>query len=191
VTKFPSALSRAEADAERRAAVPQVFLPIDQIMEGRWMVGVPCSTTDPEIFHSYDPIPIAQAQDVCAECPFIQPCREYRYATGASGTWGGVYYADSSAGVRNVRKKCALQRCTNGVRTSNPYCSFACEHKAKAGTRTGYNLHQMVTQAARAAGMPITDEMRYCGPCRDAKAADRGQTPLASGPAHRRPAPVS
>ena len=172
MTKFPSEIVRAERDADQRAKVPQVFLSIDQVMDGKWTVGRPCGSEDPELFHDPAPVAIACAQDICAECSCLQPCRDYRYATGASGVWGGVYYADSSAGVLRVRKKCALQRCTNGVRTSNPYCSFACEHKSKAGTPSGYGLHLRAIAAAKTAGIPVPDEVKLCQPCKDAQAAD-------------------
>lgn len=186
MTKFPSLTVRAERDADQRATVPQVFLSIDQVMDGTWAIGRPCGSEDPELFHDPGAMAVAYAQNICAGCSHLQPCRDYRYATGASGVWAGVYYADSSAGVQNARKKCALQRCTNGVRTNNPYCSFACEHKSKAGTRAGYDLHLKAAQLAREAGVSLADDLRMCGSCRDAKNADRSQRPSASGAKQRR-----
>jgi hypothetical protein len=188
VTKFPTPGSEASAllaerAADQRTTVPQVRLTEDQVLDGAWTTNAACRNEDPETFHDQRVAAIALAQSVCAQCPFNQPCREFRYATGASGTWAGVYYADSSAGVRTARKKCALQRCTNHVRTNNPYCSFACEHRSKAGTRTGYKMHLAAVKVARAAGLPITDEMRMCDPCRNANSANCAH--------RRRPAVVS
>lgn len=149
--------ARAIADAERaadlRAHVPQVFLPIERVLDGDWMGHSQCrddrrpAGVDAETFHPVgDSGPalarIELAQKVCAGCPVNQPCRVLRYALGASGVWGGVNYASSSDGVRHARKKCAVLRCTNGCRHGSPYCSIECEHKVKAGSIAGYELHQ-------------------------------------------------
>jgi hypothetical protein len=85
--------------------------------------------------------------------------------------WGGVYYATHSAGVRNARMKCALMKCLNGVRRTNPYCSFACEHKAKAGTDAGYRMHLDEISRLRKAGQDVPDAVKICPPCAAAKEA--------------------
>ncbi len=166
----------AEDRALKRARVPQVEMPIDDVLDGRWQADAACvehrlpEGVTAETFHPVSDVgpsrlQIRAAQDVCAGCSFNLPCREMRYAYGASGVWGGVYYAGSAAGVKGARQKCAVTRCTNRCRHGSRYCSVECEHSVKAGTLAGYELH-----LRNRAVLPT------CGPCRDAKRVRTTQT---------------
>lgn len=135
--------ARLEREADQRAeraGTPPIVLSIESALGGEWQRLAACVGQDPELFHSTSDGDVSSALAICARCPVIQPCRTMRYAYRASGVWGGVNYAAVS-GAAVARRKCALTRCTGGIRSSSPYCSYACEHKAKAGTRSGYDLH--------------------------------------------------
>ena len=56
--------------------------------ETPWQELAPCRDVDPEMF--FDPTRYAQAQLVCAGCPFKQPCLRLRH--GAAGVWGGKVF---------------------------------------------------------------------------------------------------
>jgi hypothetical protein len=187
-------IQRAERLADMRAIVPQVHLSMDQVLDGRWAVSTACRDY-PDLFHDPIAAKVAAAQAICARCPFNQPCRALRKVRGESGTWGGVHYLAPGNGVRAPRKKCAMQHCPKGVRGINPYCSFGCEHRAKAGTLPGYKLHIQTMAAAREAGEPIDPETTVCGPCRDAKTSvsrnrppDRRESHGVRSQTHRSPA---
>ncbi len=103
-----------------------------------------CRDEDPELFFPVSDLTpttqrqVAKAVAVCAGCPVTDWCRQRRYETGAVGVWAGVFYG-SLGGLR----PCDMAGCTNPVKTARAhYCGFECEHKAKAGTRAGYQLHR-------------------------------------------------
>lgn len=51
--------------------------------------GLPCRTTDPEIFFSSRPNDRALAVALCQECPLRRPCAQYAIDNPVIGVWGG------------------------------------------------------------------------------------------------------
>jgi len=49
-----------------------------------------CVGEDPELFHPEDLTQLAEAQQVCADCPMRQTCLELGTARREWGVWGGV-----------------------------------------------------------------------------------------------------
>ncbi|OIJ25771.1 hypothetical protein UG56_016240 [Nocardioides luteus] len=49
-----------------------------------------CVGEDPELFHPDDLAQLAEAQEVCADCPMRQTCLDLGVARREWGVWGGV-----------------------------------------------------------------------------------------------------
>jgi WhiB family redox-sensing transcriptional regulator len=141
VTTSSTRISAAERLFDLSRLVDQI--PYDPAVHtDEWMALAVCRDEDPELFHPLSATgggarQIDDAVAVCAGCPVTDWCRQRRYETGATGVWAGVFY-DSPGGLR----PCALAKCSNPVKSARAhYCGFECEHKAKIGTRAGYQLH--------------------------------------------------
>jgi hypothetical protein len=60
--------------------------------------GLPCTTTDPELWHSTRSSERALAVALCQECPIRTPCAQYALDhRDVSGVWGGTTAADRRA----------------------------------------------------------------------------------------------
>ncbi|MGW2379281.1 WhiB family transcriptional regulator [Streptomyces sp. NPDC001658] len=51
--------------------------------------GLPCRTTDPELWFSRKPNERALAVALCQECPLRRPCAQYAIDNPVIGVWGG------------------------------------------------------------------------------------------------------
>ncbi|MFD4572068.1 WhiB family transcriptional regulator [Streptomyces sp. NPDC058417] len=59
--------------------------------------GLPCRTTDPELWFSRSSSERALAVALCEDCPIRQACAQYAIDNrGVSGVWGGTTLADRS-----------------------------------------------------------------------------------------------
>jgi hypothetical protein len=60
--------------------------------------GLPCRTTDPEIFFSKSSTDREYAKGLCADCPIRTPCAQYALDNrDVQGVWGGTTAADRRA----------------------------------------------------------------------------------------------
>ena len=80
-----------------------------------------CVGEDPELFHPEDLTQLAEAQQVCTDCPMRQTCLELGTARREWGVWGGVLLESGKPRHRaqNSRTK-ALQAKPGGDRTGQP-----------------------------------------------------------------------
>ena len=56
--------------------------------------GLPCRTTDPELWFSRSSSERALAVALCQECPLRRPCAQYAIDNDERGVWGGTTAAD-------------------------------------------------------------------------------------------------
>ena len=79
-------MARAAAPAQQLPTRPVPYPPFDGTQR--------CADLNPELFFPktsresyYHP---KETRPACAECPFLQPCRDYAISYGVAGFWGGM-----------------------------------------------------------------------------------------------------
>lgn len=61
------------------------------ILDEPWLPRALCANADPEAFFVVKGGDTRGAQKICAQCPVIEPCREWALTHGeAFGVWGGL-----------------------------------------------------------------------------------------------------
>ena len=87
--------------------------------EGGWRDRASCRGEDPELFFpigSTGPVlaQIAEAKEVCAQCPVREACLDFALSTGqAYGIWGGLT-EDERRGLRRRMQRAAARRSAVG-----------------------------------------------------------------------------
>lgn len=121
--------------------------------------GLPCRTTDPELWFSDYPTDRRRATALCAACPLLAACRTYGVETRQVwGVWGGLdltaveTYCGTDRGylihARNKERACgpcdvAHEVLLNGRRRRQ----LEVEHR-RGGTVRGYDIHLRLLEAA-------------------------------------------
>lgn len=74
-----------------------------------WRADAACSGVDSDIFFPTivdDPKSVAQAKEICAECPAKDACLQYALATNqTAGVWGGLDAGDRRRMRRRIRDR--------------------------------------------------------------------------------------
>jgi WhiB family transcriptional regulator, redox-sensing transcriptional regulator len=87
--------------------------------EGGWRARAACRGEDPELFFPVGSVGpalahIAEAKQVCAQCPVREACLNFALSTGQNyGIWGGLT-EDERRTLRRRRQRAAARRPTAG-----------------------------------------------------------------------------
>jgi WhiB family redox-sensing transcriptional regulator len=121
---------------------------LDLIVDARdrtWMPQAACRGMNPDTFHPSRGESVRELKAICAECPVIDPCREYGISE-KHGIWGGLSERERRTLRRDVAK---------GPR------------EIRHGTQGGYDTHRKrgedacdACKAARAQAVAISRQRR-------------------------------
>ncbi len=121
--------------------------------------GLPCRTTDPELWYSDNPTDRHYASRQCGACPILLACRLYALDSHQQwGVWGGVdmtaveTHCGSSRGYqihrRNGEQPCeACQTAHDEAVEADRRRRLSVEH-GRGGSVAGYHLHRRLGEEA-------------------------------------------
>ncbi|MFF7561931.1 WhiB family transcriptional regulator [Streptomyces pseudovenezuelae] len=120
--------------------------------------GLPCRTTDPELFHSNYARDRRRAALLCDPCPIRLACQTYAVENGEQwGVWGGLDFTavETHCGterghqihVRNRETACRPCAEAHRVHVEERRREQLSEEHAKGGTVRGYEIHRRMGEA--------------------------------------------
>ena len=111
-----------------------------------WRAEAWCRGMDPEMFFPERGDRLDMLRAICAECPVIEPCRDWALHHESLGFWGGTTEAER----KRIRRELGIER-------KLPQAQ-GWSRQAKCGTGGGYRRHRRLGEEP-------------CEACKDAHAA--------------------
>ena len=121
--------------------------------------GLPCRTTDPELWFSTSTVERAEAARQCHGCPLLLDCMRYALAADERyGVWGGVDFEARAVGCGTSRgyfghmgrgeAVCSLCQAAQQQAVEASRRRILAEAHAAGGTRSGYLMHRRLGEEA-------------------------------------------